>query len=528
MIQYAGCIAAGVIKCTLRILHFEAFESTLNIKEAVFMNENSKNIKKPMAENIIFRNMMVTVFAVAAVFFLKNLIAKSWQGAAVIGGCLLVFSVVVIMMKKFGVAQDKQQFIICITIVLLVFCISLNSGSYYSDDFPLYLTVIGISGLYLVPKYTLVQMVLIDVILIISYIAHPEKADPLPQYLMCTALFTLGAFTIYMVIKRGRAYIEIGQARADEAERLLMELKKAGEELQRSCDSSVSSIGRLEEANKRLAVCADDMKTGSESITQGTVEVVDAFEEVQGKMHLTENQMYSLNEEVRKVEISLNDNKKNMHEMTEKMRALEATITAAGEVFGTLQNGINEITGVTQQLTGIASQTTMLALNASIEAARAGQAGAGFAVVATKVQDLAEDSNSCSAQVVDVVGNMQKRIDKTAHQLTESTEEIQTSINFMQGFVESFEYLTDSFAALYRDIEEQSESVHQMQGIFENLKSKISEMTDSSEANREAVASITDTIDIYKENIDLVIDDNKQINEVSLAMLELAETGIEK
>ena len=52
-------------------------------------------------------------------------------------------------------------------LVILVLFISLNSGSYYSDDFPLYLALIALTGMYLEPKCTLVQAVAIDVALVI-------------------------------------------------------------------------------------------------------------------------------------------------------------------------------------------------------------------------------------------------------------------------------------------------------------------------------------------------------------------------
>ena len=492
------------------------------------MNGDNKISKKPMAEELIFRYMMVTVFAVATIFLLKNIISRSWRGAVVIGICLLVFSITVIVMKKCNVNRQKQQFVVCISVVFLVFCISINSGAYYSDDFPLYLAVIGISGLYLVPRYALVQMVLTDGLLMLAYFIHPEKADPLSQYMMCIGLFTVGAVTIYMVIKRGRAYIEIGQARAEEAEKLLGKLKNAGEELQHNCDISVSRIGKLQEANERLEVCAKDMRNGSESITQGTVEVVGAFEVVQEKMHTTQKDNEALNVEVKKVEKSLMNNRNNMQKMTEKMETLQDTIADAKEVFGLLQNEIFEITQVTEHLTKIAAKTNMLALNASIEAARAGQAGAGFAVVASKVQELAEDSNNCSLRVVEVVSTMQNRIDETKQQLADSTNAIDDSIDTLQGFSQNFEHLTDNFGVLYSEIEEQSSSIQQMEGIFENLKSKISEMAECSEANRDSVISITDTIDVYKESIGMVIDDNKVINEVSTSMLALAEDGVEE
>ena len=488
------------------------------------MDRGSKINKKPVSEQIIFRNMMIAVFSVASIFFLKNLINQAWRGAIVIGICLVVFTIVVLVMKKVNAKQDKQQFAICISVVFVVFCISINSGAYYSDDFPLYLAVIGISGLYLMPKYALVQMVLIDIMLVIAYILHPEKADPLGQYIMCIALFSVGAFTIYMVIKRGRSYIEISKERAEEAETLLAEMRKAGEELKQNCDTSSRGIENLEEANERLEACADAVKSGSESITRGTVEVAQTFEDVQEKVQETERKIDSLNGEVKKVEASLADNKKNMNEMTNKMEDLQNTIKMASQVFSLLQGEIQEISQVTEELTQIASSTNMLALNASIEAARAGQAGAGFAVVASKVQELAEDSNNCSAKVVSVVGTMEKRIEETTTQLTDSTEAIRDSIETLQGFADNFDNLTGHFGSLYQDIEEQNTNIQQVESIFEDLKHKISEMTELSEENQNSVVSITDTINVYKENMEMVIDDNKNINEVSKAMLELADT----
>ena len=119
---------------------------------------------------------------------------------------------------------------------------------------------------------------------------------------------------------------------------------------------------------------------------------------------------------------------------------------------------------------------------------------------------------------------MEKRIEETTTQLTDSTKAIGDSIKTLQGFSENFDNLTGHFGSLYQDIEEQNTNIQQVESIFEDLKHKISEMTDLSEENQNSVMSITDTINVYKENMEMVIDDNKNINEVSKAMLELADT----
>lgn len=493
----------------------------------MIMNEKKNTMKKPTSENTIFRYMMIAVFTISSVFFLKNLLAQTWTSAVVIGICLFLFTVIVLFMKKMQTKLVTQQFILCLSIVFLVFIISLNSGSYYSDDFPLYLSVIALSGLYLVPKYALVQLVLIDILLALAYVIHPEKADPLGQYVMCMALFSVCSYIFYMVIKRGRAYIELGKARAEEAELLIEELKKAGIELQENCDHSVMRIAKLEEANGRLETSAAELQQGSSAIISGTMDAIETFTDVQERMLITEKQIESLNDEVKKVEISLSDNQKNMKGLTTEMESLKNTISATNEVFNTLQKEILEISAITDELAKIAHNTTTLSLNASIEAARAGQAGAGFQVVASKVHSLADDSNSCSSQVVNVVNAMKTRIDETSEQLTDSTNAINSSIRSINELESSFLTLTSQFNSLYQNIEAQNGNVQQMDAIIEDLKGKISDVATSSETNHDSVNAITDAIIIYRENIDNVMADNRQIHNLSSSLLELSHTQID-
>ena len=491
------------------------------------MSEPKNTIKKPMAENKIFKYMMTAVFLVASLFFVKNIITKAWSGAIAIGVCLVIFSVAIFLMKKLNIAPKIQQLVLCLSIVLLVFCISLNSGNYYSDDFPLYLAVIALSGLYLVPKYTLIQAALIDVLLITAYFIHPEKADPFSQYIMCVVILTICAFCFYMVINRGRSYIRLGEQRAKEAEKLLSELKDAGEKLQANCEHSLERVSKLEKANEQLESSIDDLRDGSSNITQGTVDVSQTFDDMQEKMLITQEHVSSMNTEVKKVEDSLADSKKNMKEMNSEMLALKQTLEATNTVFTTLQNEIKEIVAFTQQLNKIANSTNTLALNASIEAARAGQMGAGFAVVAGKVQVLAEDSNKCSGQIASVVSAMESLINETSKQLSVSHEAVDHSIDSLNEFQDSFKNLTSQFKSLYRNIEDQNDNIHQMDHSFIELRDKISDMASSSEENQNSVNAITDSINVYKYNINKIVDDNIIISQLSASLLESANQSVE-
>jgi methyl-accepting chemotaxis protein len=95
------------------------------------------------------------------------------------------------------------------------------------------------------------------------------------------------------------------------------------------------------------------------------------------------------------------ENSKHAMELVEKMDAINAQVSS--------------ILGILNEVEGIAKQTNLLALNAAIEAARAGEAGRGFAVVADEVRNLSENTNKFSKQIRALVGNVSKSLVDAEH-----------------------------------------------------------------------------------------------------------------
>lgn len=480
--------------------------------------------KSPATPETIFKIMMILTFAVGGVFLITNLTAGNITGVLTIGICLTSFAIAVILMKKLKVNLEKQQLFLSIGLVILVFCISLNSGSYYSDDFPLFLAVIALSGMYLQPLYPLYQSILATIFLVILYVLHPEKADPLSQFIMCLAIMDLTAVLLYLLVKRGRAFIEISEQRAREAEQLVDAINVTGEKLLENCVQSSERIGGMQDINASLDGNVEELKKGSEEIMQGTRDVDTSCEEVHACIQVTENQIGALNEEVKKVEVVLEENKTNIGAMDTQMEKVKREVADINNVFAHLNEQMEQIVAVTEQLTSIAASTKMLALNASIEAARAGDSGAGFAVVALKVQELAVDSSNCSDRVSEIVNQMKEQIAVTTNQIVESTNAIEGSIQTLGGLEQGFDGLITQFDSLYGNIEEQNNNIKNVDTIFTQLKDRVLEMAAYAEENQATVETIVDATLAYRNYVDLIVEDTKQINELSTDMLESAAT----
>ena len=272
---------------------------------------------------------------------------------------------------------------------------------------------------------------------------------------------------------------------------------------------------------------ADILQQSSESISTDAYEVSASCDSVQFSMQETEQNISKLNSDVHDFEEVLAANQRNMAQMSTQMNTVKKDIDETANFFRVLTEQMTKISAATDEINQIASNTGLLAVNASIEAARAGAAGRGFAVVATNVRELAVSSTECSNQVADLVSNMQTQIGNTSRQLSDSADAIADSLQTLLSFQDGFSALLEQFKSLYGNIEAQNQSVAQVSTLFEGLKSHVATMSESCSQNQASVESIAQTMRIYRENIADVIQDNRNIQELSENMLHISRSGVQ-
>jgi len=215
------------------------------------------------------------------------------------------------------------------------------------------------------------------------------------------------------------------------------------------------------------------------------------------------NNMKSLiNETQEKTDKSLsftNNEYNSVKTNIEKMFSIRHKIQTIAELILELSDFVQSISSTIGIVEDIAEQTNLLALNAAVEAARAGEHGKGFAVVASEIRKLADESKQATAKITSLINDIQQTANSTVLATEEGTKEIESGLELARAISEDIERLISS-----------------MGEISENMK-KIT--NSSSQINQNSV-----TADEYITEISKIAEHNKQITSENESIFEKIET----
>ncbi|MBQ2901327.1 MAG: hypothetical protein IJE49_05715 [Agathobacter sp.] len=483
-------------------------------KKKASMTEIVKNITKES----IYKIMNTITLVVSAAFLIKNVLSSEIIGSIAIGLCLAAYCIALFVMNKVKIPTDTRNLVVSVALLIVISIVSIFSGSSFGDDFILYLAAMGMSGLFLRPQYPQIQLGVANILLVIQCICAPHKIGPIGQFIMCVILFNLAGVLFSFVVARGRSFILESRARTKEMEKVIEQLAIINTELNKNFETTQTRISDINNANQQVELRTSELIDDSSNITVSVSDTMSTCDEALEHITVCRNQIHDLLENIQHFEYVLKENESNISTMSTQILSIKDSAYATNEVFDGIQEQMKEIVAVVEQLKSIASSTNMLSLNASIEAARAGAAGAGFAVVAEKVQQLAVDSNKCSNLVEQIVTNMESQVYKTRQQMTESTENVDSSLASIDSLNHGFNELLTSFTTLYESIEEHDTSVNNLSSSFDMIQTSVSTMADYSEKNQSSINDIADSIKIYGSNVEQMETDTENIRQLVLTM----------
>lgn len=174
-----------------------------------------------------------------------------------------------------------------------------------------------------------------------------------------------------------------------------------------------------------------------------------------------------------------------------QMESISTTVNELAKVIEGLGERSEEIGNIVGVITEIAAQTNLLALNAAIEAARAGEQGRGFAVVADEVRKLAEQSAESAQQIAGLISGIQNETNKAMQSMTTSIKEVSEGIRSVHNAGESFEAIQQAAHEAAGQAREVSGSVEQIAAGADQIVRSIRTLNEIAEEAAEGAQNIS-------------------------------------
>ncbi|MEZ5512215.1 MAG: methyl-accepting chemotaxis protein [Gammaproteobacteria bacterium] len=199
--------------------------------------------------------------------------------------------------------------------------------------------------------------------------------------------------------------------------------------LQDNARTSKEAIDHQGDALTMVATAVTEMASAIQEVARNTTETAD---------------------EAKKANVRSEDGQRIVHQTITQIQQLSAKVQSAASVITHVEEEAGKVTSVIDVIRGIAEQTNLLALNAAIEAARAGEQGRGFAVVADEVRTLASRTQESTQDIQTMLQRLQQGVKEAVTAMNTSCDSARTTVETTEGAGKTLDEIKDAVSNITR------------------------------------------------------------------------------
>jgi methyl-accepting chemotaxis protein len=281
---------------------------------------------------------------------------------------------------------------------------------------------------------------------------------------------------LHNLLANGNLTVDVKINRKDELGKDMVEIKSLIERWREVIGHVKSVATEISSAGTQLSTSAEQMSHGSNTQTERTSQVAASTEEMSqtivdiakntGKIAESASKTVKVAENGQEIVVSSVKEVKKIAETVDETSAFVKSLGERSNQIGEIVNVINEI----------ADQTNLLALNAAIEAARAGEAGRGFAVVADEVRKLAERTANATSEIGSMIHAIQDGVKSAIDAMEVATRKVETGVELSTQGGNSLNDIVESVNELQLMEQQIASATEQMSATSEEINRDIEQI----------------------------------------------------